>query len=180
MLAIDNDIGSVYSESTIYDSDIVARGIEDFERNQRLRQFGLLTNVEEEREIDYIESIRNCDYSERERLDNDFGESPHEQENEKCCVKFRKILCNKFFVRYRKTKVLIIIFMIVALIAVITLAYLGALKNRNYQSDGDTNNSTGESTNNTKATTKKGSATTNKPGDGKKIKICIIRKLRDI
>lgn len=103
MNGVENDITSVYSESTIYDSDIVAREIEDFERNQRLRQYGLLTDIQEERYIDLIESIRNGDNSERTRLDRDFDTN---QETSTTCAKNPY----KTFISFSKSRKFIIFF----------------------------------------------------------------------
>ena len=89
MYCVLNDDESVFSESTI-DSEIVQREVEEYERNQRLRRLGLLPYIqEEERQIDYIESMRNCNlHEEQNRFDDNFFEDFNENsENLSFCDK---------------------------------------------------------------------------------------------
>lgn len=175
MIAIENDIASVYSESTIYDSEIVAREIEDYERNQRLRQFGLLADIEEERQIDFMETIRNCDYSDRDRLDRDFSETPEEQENSTVFVNFKKLSCNNFmhnFITCFKKRKLAILFLAIAItITVITLGYFWFTKHKNIFGNIESTtplNTTPKEPKNTDQVTIKGGTTTKSTLDGKK------------
>lgn len=115
----ENDINSVYSESTIYESDIVARDIEEYERNQRLRQFGLLTDIEEERQIDLIESIRNGDNNDRVGLVGNYVDVNQEEETSTNCLKLKSYRTKKF-IKFVKTKNFVVLFFLTAILATIT------------------------------------------------------------
>lgn len=127
MLCTENDLYSICSESTIYASDIVSRDIEEYERNQRLRHFGLLTNIQEESYIDFIESSRNCDNTDRTRLDRDFV-TDEEQQNSTFCFKLKKCNLKKII---KSQKKLFLISCVSFFVVIISLNIFWMFRNQN-------------------------------------------------
>lgn len=127
------DITSIYSEdqeSSIYDTDIVQRGIEEFERNQRLRQYGLTSNIVEERQIDLIDSIRDADYSTRLIEESDA--------DQKDCLRFLQRRKLKDFALKNKKKCLIVIISLVIIVSVISLGIFWSSKHYKISNDKNT------------------------------------------
>lgn len=112
MSVVDVDITSVYSESTVYDSEIVERNIQDYERNQRLLQYGLFSNILE---------------NESGNLDENLPEQP----NSPSRGRLKEIAFKKCFPFIRRNKILILFILVIILTTVISIDTLWLSKYKN-------------------------------------------------
>lgn len=129
MITFESDFESVISELTEA-SEIVDQDVENYERNQRLLQYGLLPSIEEERQIDFMESIRNCNNSDRDRLDDDFDNNIIKYDRPKIWEKLKHSKCCDFFACTKNKKIGLFLITII-LIAVNTFGYLWITKYKN-------------------------------------------------